>query len=95
MEANIQLRWLDNAGLQIEHAGILVIDPFLTRPSMKKMFFSTLQSNAALQEAILPECDTILVTNAHYDHILDAPLIARKTGARVYDGDAWYPVIAW
>jgi len=43
MEANIQLRWLDNAGLQIEHADILVVDPFLTRPSMKKMFFSTVQ----------------------------------------------------
>jgi len=87
MEVNIRLRWLGNAGLQIERSDILVVDPFLTRPSMKKLFFSTLETNIALQETILPECDTILITHAHYDHLLDAPIIAQKTGARVY-GDA-------
>ncbi len=87
MEANIQLRWLGNAGLQFEHEDILVVDPFLTRPSMKKLLFSTLETSTDLQEAILPECDTILITHAHYDHMLDAPAIARRTGAHVY-GDA-------
>ena len=62
MGANIQLRWLGNAGLQFEHKDILVVDPFLSRPVMGEFLFSTLETNFALQEAILPECDYILIT---------------------------------
>jgi len=87
MEPNIQLRWLGNAGLQFEHKNILVVDPFLSRPVMGEFLFSTLETNSALQEAILPECDYILITHAHYDHMQDAPAIAYRTGAQVY-GDA-------
>jgi L-ascorbate metabolism protein UlaG (beta-lactamase superfamily) len=69
METNIRLRWLGNAGLQFGNKEILVVDPFLSRPVMGEFLFSTLETNSALQKTILPECDYILITHAHYDHM--------------------------
>ena len=30
----------------------------------------------------MPRCRVVLVTHAHYDHLLDVPEVARNTGAR-------------
>ena len=85
MENDIHLRWLGVAGLELTIDGsILAFDPFFTRPSLWKVAFSRLQPKTDLMTGVLPRCDHILITHAHYDHLMDVPAIANATGARVY-----------
>lgn len=81
----IILRWLGNAGFefQIEETTILV-DPFLTRPKPHNIIFGRVQPDQAALQKHVPRCDHILVTHAHFDHCMDAPEIALRTGARVH-----------
>ena len=69
----------------------LLIDPYFTRASLTAV---------ALQRPITPDparvdaglkhvsrrVDAILVTHGHFDHLLDAPLIMKRTGARLISG---------
>jgi L-ascorbate metabolism protein UlaG (beta-lactamase superfamily) len=82
---NIRFRWFGVAGLEF-HADnqILLIDPFFTRPPLTKLFWSRVSPNRELIAKHIARADTILVTHAHYDHLMDVPDIARMTGATVY-----------
>ena len=81
----IILRWLGNAGFEFQIDGlIIIVDPFLTRPKARQIYFSRVAPDqAALRKQIL-HCDHILVTHAHFDHCMDAPEIAMRTGAVVH-----------
>ncbi len=85
MESNIKLRWLGVAGLELGFGStVLAFDPFFTRPSLWQVAFGRMRPNAELAESILPRCDHILITHAHYDHLMDVPAIAKITNAEVY-----------
>ena len=85
MPGEITFRWLGVAGFSLESDGyILAVDPFFTRPPLKYIFGGRPESRPELAEQYLPACDAILVTHAHHDHLMDAPEIARRTGARLY-----------
>jgi hypothetical protein len=77
-------RWLGTAGLELR-AGeqVLAIDPFFTRPSIGCMLHP-LVSNTRLAAEKLPECHFVLVTHAHYDHLMDVPAVLAHTGAVAY-----------
>lgn len=62
---------------------VLLIDPFLTRPPLHNILWGRPASDAGLLAARIPHADHILVTHAHYDHLMDVPEIARRTGATV------------
>ncbi len=67
----------------------ILFDAHLTRPSLAKMLFGTLQTNRALCDRILEKhhIDTlkaIFISHTHHDHVLDMPYIAKKCGASVY-----------
>jgi L-ascorbate metabolism protein UlaG (beta-lactamase superfamily) len=94
----VQLQYLGTAGWQITHdKTVVLIDPFLSRPRRVIPNDDTLpgdirplltnddiaQTDTAVVDAHIQRADFILVTHTHYDHTLDIPYIARKTGAMV------------
>jgi L-ascorbate metabolism protein UlaG (beta-lactamase superfamily) len=79
----ISLRWLGVAGLELTYNDqVLLIDPYLTRFPFWQQWIGTVQSNQAVVRAILPRADFVLVTHAHYDHLLDVPTVLDQTSAR-------------
>jgi L-ascorbate metabolism protein UlaG (beta-lactamase superfamily) len=80
------IEWLGTSGFRLELAGTtLLVDPYLTRLPMRAFLGRRpVQPDAAVVAARVPRADAILIGHAHFDHVLDAPLIARTTGAGVY-----------
>lgn len=80
----LSLTWHGTAGFTVEAAGhTLVIDPFLTRPGLLATGLSRLVPDEALVARYVPRADDVLVGHAHHDHVLDAPSVCRRTGARL------------
>lgn len=81
----IRLTWLGTAGFAIEHDGhVILIDPYLTRASLSRCLFTPLHSDGALANRLVPRADAIILSHTHFDHALDTPEIARRTGARIF-----------
>jgi L-ascorbate metabolism protein UlaG (beta-lactamase superfamily) len=66
----------------------LMIDGFFTRPSLKqfkgKIETNTKVVDAALKQAKVTRLKGLFVVHSHEDHSLDAPYVAKKTGAMLY-----------
>jgi hypothetical protein len=78
-------RWLGVAGVVVEAGGqTLAVDPYLTRASLLQVAFARLRPRRDRVVAALPRCNHVLITHAHFDHLLDVPTVARTTGARVW-----------
>ncbi len=83
-DSALRLRYLGTAGFVLELAGrTLVLDPFVTRPSLWTTAARRLVANEALVAKLLPRADDVLIGHAHHDHILDAPALCKQTGARL------------
>ncbi len=82
----LTIEWLGTAGFRMTLEGTtLLVDPYLSRIPLRGF----LARRAALPDAqavatFAPRADAVLIGHAHFDHALDAPLIARETGARVF-----------
>ncbi len=79
------IRWLGTAGHVIEGRDTtLLIDPYLTRASLLTAAFRRLRPTPDRWRGYLPlRVDAVLLGHSHFDHLLDAPTIARETGAKV------------
>jgi L-ascorbate metabolism protein UlaG (beta-lactamase superfamily) len=77
------LRWLGTAGHVLEAPGVtLLLDPYLTRTSILTTALRRLRPTPERwRQHLPPRVDAVLVGHSHYDHLLDAPTIARETGA--------------
>lgn len=85
----VQVRWLGTAGFAIEYRShVLLIDPYLTRASLSRCLFAPLRTDTALVQRHAPRADAIVLSHTHFDHALDAPAIARQTGARVFGSES-------
>jgi L-ascorbate metabolism protein UlaG (beta-lactamase superfamily) len=85
MEKATYFRWLGAAGFELrKNQRILLNDPYFTRVPFWRMFFGRLRPNEDLIRSQIPECDFILVTHPHFDHVMDVPCIANRTGATVF-----------
>lgn len=82
----IAYRWLGVAGLEFRAGDqTLLIDPFFTRPSWREALRGRpARSDAALVARYVTSCQHVLVSHAHYDHLLDVPEVLHLTGARAY-----------
>jgi L-ascorbate metabolism protein UlaG (beta-lactamase superfamily) len=81
----VYLRWLGVAGIELTYGGhVLAIDPYVTRIPMVKLWLGRVRPNVALMAQVLPRCDDVLTTHAHFDHLLDVPALAERTGAMAY-----------
>jgi L-ascorbate metabolism protein UlaG (beta-lactamase superfamily) len=80
----VDLTYLGTAGFVVRgHGRTLVLDPYVSRPSLVESLTRPLVSDERLVARLLPEADDVLVGHAHHDHILDAPALCRRTGARL------------
>jgi L-ascorbate metabolism protein UlaG (beta-lactamase superfamily) len=82
---SVSFRWLGVGGVELSAGGqVLVVDPFFTRPSFSALFGKRVTPDPSLVAAHLPRADFVLVTHAHYDHLMDVPEVLRSLGASGY-----------
>lgn len=63
---------------------ILLVDPFLSRPHWRYLLGGRPPRDERHIQEHISHADYILVTHAHYDHLMDVPDIAQRTGAMVF-----------
>lgn len=81
----LTVRWLGTAGYELCFAGTtLLIDPYLTRVGLTRFLFGRIVPDASTIDRVIGRADAILVGHSHFDHVMDVPHIAARTGARVY-----------
>jgi L-ascorbate metabolism protein UlaG (beta-lactamase superfamily) len=103
--AVVRLKYLGTAGWEItDGRTVILVDPYLSRlrrvtpndtvdPADKRALFDNTaiaQSDTATIDARIQRADFVLITHTHYDHALDAPYIASKTGATIIGTESTY-----
>jgi L-ascorbate metabolism protein UlaG (beta-lactamase superfamily) len=82
----LELTWLGTAGFRLAYQGVVVwIDPYVTRLSLSDLVRRRVVPPS--QEAVgrwIDRADAVLVGHTHFDHALDVPAIAKRTGCPVY-----------
>ncbi|MCX5118539.1 MBL fold metallo-hydrolase [Micromonospora sp. NBC_00362] len=86
----VSFRWWGTAGWRVDIGDrTVLVDPFLSRIDTG-LFTGAFKTDTALTvrtDVIDPRVDratTVLVTHTHWDHFMDVPYIAERTGARVF-----------
>jgi len=81
-EGGVTLTWLGTASFVVRTASTTVlVDPYLTRASIPGLIFPHEPDERAIFSALPPRIDAIVCGHSHYDHVADAPRIAKRTGA--------------
>jgi len=60
-----------------------VIDPYFTRFPLRKAVLGRVEPDRKLIAEKIKHCDFVLITHAHFDHLMDVPDVVRNTGAIV------------
>ena len=83
--ASLIVRWLGTAAHVIESETTrIAIDPFVTRPGLRHVVAAHIAPDEhEVFERFGTRLDAVLCGHSHYDHLLDAPTIARVTGAKL------------
>jgi len=81
---DLRLTYLGTAGFVLtDGRRTVVLDPFVSRPGLRRTLSAPLKPDTQTIERHIPHADDVLVGHSHYDHILDAPDLCRRTGARL------------
>jgi len=88
----VRVTYLGVNGFQFETGGhVLLVDPYFTRVGLwsaaldQRIESNPDHVNEGLKQ-VRPRADALLVTHAHFDHLLDAPEIMRRTHAQIAAG---------
>ncbi|MDY7092698.1 MAG: hypothetical protein SX243_06970 [Acidobacteriota bacterium] len=92
VDLQVDLQYLGTAGLYLEWQGHGVLfGPFFSRPSPLRVALGKMRPDPGavkrgLAEVPMEKVGAILVGHAHYDHLLDIPLVAEEhaPGAQIY-----------
>lgn len=81
----LEVRWLGTAGYELRCDGhTILIDPYVTRSGLWAFLTGPIRSDEALVASMVTDADAVFVGHSHFDHVLDVPTVAKRTGARVY-----------
>ena len=87
---SVRVTWMGTAGLYVHDGETgIYIDPFVSRYGLLKIGFGfTLKPKDSLIDEWIRltggrNAAAILVSHSHYDHVLDVPRFAEKTGAMI------------
>lgn len=86
---DVRVTYLGTNGFQFESSNhALLVDPYFSRINLWRVLLgSPVQPDEhRIDDAmkhLASKVDAILVTHGHVDHLLDAPVLIRKTGARL------------
>lgn len=90
LPAGLELEWLGTAGYRLTYAGqSLLIDPYVSRVPLRAVLGRrpALPDPAALAPVLGAPLGTvagILIGHTHFDHAIDVPALAQRTGATAY-----------
>ncbi len=80
----LTVRWLGTAGHVVAtDQTTLLIDPYLTRAGLRTLLSPLTPDEAAFARWLPARVDAVLLGHSHFDHLLDAPAIAKRYGARL------------
>jgi L-ascorbate metabolism protein UlaG (beta-lactamase superfamily) len=89
--ARVEMRWLSVASVYLDDGkSRVMIDPCFTRPGlMHWLNLEKIKSNEQNIKSILTKFDiakvnALLVSHSHFDHSVDAAMVAKITGATLY-----------
>jgi len=92
---SVRVVWMGTAGLYIHDGETRIyIDPFVSRTGFLKVVsgFSLKPDHAVIQKWIEKtskgHADAVIVSHSHYDHSMDAPFLAGRTGAILTGGES-------
>lgn len=82
-DAALKIGWFGTASHSVEtKTTTLLIDPFVSRQGFLELATRPLAADlGAIQRHLPARVDAILCGHSHYDHVADAPAIAKLTGA--------------
>lgn len=85
----LEVEWLGVSGYRFSYEGqTLFVDPYLSRVPFRDLLLrrQALPDPAALDRFLTAPGETVgvLVGHTHFDHAVDAPAIARRTGCKAY-----------
>ncbi len=87
-QAGVRFRWTGTAGIELAYQNcLLLIDPYVTRISFWRQWVGAVTPDRELVQETFPRADFILVTHAHFDHLLDVPAVMEATGAVAVGSD--------
>lgn len=80
------IRWLGTAGYELTspEGYVLLIDPYVTRVGLGRYLTRKIAPDVGKIEAAFGRVDGVLIGHSHFDHVMDTPVIARRSGAHVY-----------
>ena len=89
LPAGLEIVWLGVSGYRLTYEGVsLFVDPYVSRVPLRSFVLrrKTLPDPAMIERyAAAPgPVAGVLVGHTHFDHAVDAPAIARRTGAKAY-----------
>lgn len=81
----LAFRWYGTAAFAVRTARTTVFfDPYFTRDPLWKLATGPARPRPDRWPEDLPEPDAIFIGHAHFDHFLDAPEFAKRTGATLH-----------
>lgn len=81
----LAFRWYGTAAFEVRTAKASVFfDPYLSREALSGLLFGPALPKPARWPGTFSRPDAIFIGHGHFDHYLDAPELARKTGAALY-----------
>ena len=85
----LSLTYLGVAGWRLDAgADVLLMDPNFSRPHIDDLSVALVPNETVIARYAPSHATAILVGHSHYDHLLDVPAIAKRTGGKVIGSES-------
>ena len=85
VDPRVKITWLGTAAHVVStETTTVLVDPYVSRHRIRRLLTAAIgPDERAIERWIPKKVDAILCGHSHFDHLLDAPRIAQKTGAKL------------